>query len=247
LFGKQASRLSRSTAPTLSHGRFSHNSRRIAITVVPLGRRKQELTTIPPGSRRHCRSFTNAVAKAVALAPDGGCCADHSNTHCSVEGGRTCVSNSRGFDPFSQLAAGMGVICTCYPAGQLMHRVSDRFVQQPRRLAVAAVRERRRLPRPIAKRERDRPKPKQDRRLPGWPVLPQRQSGSERGRRPRARSCRSSRGTARPRSPRNSCNASASGSRAPRPHCRRGCDRVTTRRRPRDSGATSFIAAWEPP
>ena len=37
--------------------------------------------------------------------------------------------------PVSQLAGGMGVITTCYPGDQLMHRVSDRFVRQPPRKA----------------------------------------------------------------------------------------------------------------
>jgi hypothetical protein len=39
------------------------------------------------------------------------------------------------FGTSSQSGARIGVISMCYPAGQLMHRVSDRFVQQPPSLA----------------------------------------------------------------------------------------------------------------
>ena len=38
---------------------------------------------------------------------------------------------------FSQLQVDSGVITRCYPDDQLMHRVSDRFVQQPRRQPAA--------------------------------------------------------------------------------------------------------------
>jgi hypothetical protein len=36
-------------------------------------------------------------------------------------------------DPGSQFLAEMGVTSMCYPVSQMMHRVSDRFVQRPRR------------------------------------------------------------------------------------------------------------------
>jgi hypothetical protein len=39
---------------------------------------------------------------------------------------------------FSQLPAGIGGIGMCYPAAQLMHRVSDPFVQQPRLIAAVS-------------------------------------------------------------------------------------------------------------
>ena len=42
---------------------------------------------------------------------------------------------------FSQLQVCTGVISTCYPTDQLMHRVSDRFVQQPRGIAMTPSRE----------------------------------------------------------------------------------------------------------
>ena len=39
---------------------------------------------------------------------------------------------------FSQLQAYTGVISTCYPTDQLMHRVSDRFVRQPPTVPIVA-------------------------------------------------------------------------------------------------------------
>jgi hypothetical protein len=42
--------------------------------------------------------------------------------------------------PLSQMPADTGAIGTCYPTDQLMHRVSDRFVQQPPSDSEAALR-----------------------------------------------------------------------------------------------------------
>ena len=71
-----------------------------------------------------------ATSSAPAPAARRGCCAKHSNTHWPSEGGRRCpITPVKA--PLLPIAGLHGHRQHVLSTDQLMHRVSDRFVQQP--------------------------------------------------------------------------------------------------------------------
>ncbi len=124
--------------------------------------RREEPSSYEAGLRAHGsnqrfhRLLGHAVARALNTAPrltglgpaapeililqgwrrkgarPGRCCVNHSNTHCSSDGGRDPRPGGLIFDSLSQSRALIRATDMCDPVDQLMHRVSEWFVRQPR-------------------------------------------------------------------------------------------------------------------
>ena len=92
--------------------------------------------TAPTEGRREARSSAVAwpwpsghlvSAGARAAGNRRGRCANHSDTHCSSDGGRTASVMAPVLGPVSHSRHPICVISKCYPADQLMRRSSDRL------------------------------------------------------------------------------------------------------------------------
>ena len=84
-----------------------------------------------PGSARRRQGFSLLMGGGTRGRP-GRCCVNHSNTHCSSDGGRDPRPSALIFDSLSQSRALIRATDMCDPVDQLMHRVSEWFVRQPR-------------------------------------------------------------------------------------------------------------------
>ena len=84
-----------------------------------------------PASARRRQGFSLLMGGGTRGRP-GRCCVNHSNTHCSSDGGRDPRPSALIFDSLSQSRALIRATDMCDPVDQLMHRVSEWFVRQPR-------------------------------------------------------------------------------------------------------------------